>query len=62
MTFHIVPIREDLIDSFHAGLDVVCRERIYLAFLEAPPIEPTREFARNNIAQGHPQFVALEGC
>ena len=39
MTIEIVPIREDLIDSFHAALDVVCRERVYLAFLEAPPIE-----------------------
>ena len=42
MTIDIVPIREDLIDSFHAALDVVCRERVYLAFLEAPPIEATR--------------------
>ena len=39
MTIDIVPIREDLIGSFHAALDVVCRERVYLAFLEAPPIE-----------------------
>ena len=61
MTIDIVPIREDLIDSFHAALDVVCRERIYLAFLETPPIEMTREFVRGNIAKGHPQLVALEG-
>jgi RimJ/RimL family protein N-acetyltransferase len=61
MTIDIVPIREDLIDSFHAALDVVCRERIYLAFLEAPPIESTREFVCGNIARGHPQLVAVEG-
>jgi RimJ/RimL family protein N-acetyltransferase len=60
MSIDIVPIREDLIDSFHAALDVVCRERDYLAFLEAPPIESTREFVRNNIAKGYPQLVALE--
>ena len=61
MTIDIVPIREDLIGSFHAALDVVCRERIYLAFLEAPPIESAREFVRDNIAKGQPQLVALEG-
>src|SRR6266545_2308281 len=60
MTIGIVPIREDLIDSFHAALDVVCRERVYLAFLEAPPIASTREFVRSNIAKGHPQLVVVE--
>jgi RimJ/RimL family protein N-acetyltransferase len=60
MTVDIIPIHEDLIDSFHAALDVVCRERAYLAFLEAPPIEATREFVRGNIAKGSPQLVAVE--
>ena len=61
MTIDIVPIREDLIEGFHAALDVVCRERVYLSFLEAPPIKSTREFVRDNIAKGQPQLVALEG-
>jgi RimJ/RimL family protein N-acetyltransferase len=60
MAIDIIPIREYLIDSFHAALDVVCRERAYLAFLEAPPIEATREFVRDNIAKGHPQLVAVD--
>ncbi|KAB2920577.1 MAG: hypothetical protein F9K29_01705 [Hyphomicrobiaceae bacterium] len=46
----IVQIREEHIDGCHAALDVVCRERVYLAFLEAPPIASTREFERGNIA------------
>jgi ribosomal protein S18 acetylase RimI-like enzyme len=61
MTIDIIPIREDLIEGFYAALDVVCRERIYLAFQETPPIEMTREFVRTNIAKGHPQLVAMEG-
>jgi len=61
MTIDIIPIREDLIDSFHAALDVVCRERVYLAFLEAPPLASTRAFVRDNIAKGQPQLVAMEG-
>jgi ribosomal protein S18 acetylase RimI-like enzyme len=61
MTIDIVPIREDLIDGFHAALDQVCRERIYLAFLEAPPIEETRAFLRGNMAKGTPHLVATNG-
>jgi RimJ/RimL family protein N-acetyltransferase len=56
----IEQIREEHIDGFHAALDVVCRERAYLAFLEAPPIESTREFVRANIARGSPHLVALD--
>ena len=61
-TVEIGPIADEHIESFHKTLDVVARERRYLAFLEAPPLESTRAFIRNNIAHGFPQFVAtLEG-
>jgi ribosomal protein S18 acetylase RimI-like enzyme len=55
----IVPITQDHIDGFHRALDIVARERRYLAFLEAPPIEATRAFVLDNIRRGHPQFVAV---
>jgi ribosomal protein S18 acetylase RimI-like enzyme len=55
----IVPIAQGHIDGFHRALDSVARERRYLAFLEAPPIESTRAFVLNNIKRGHPQFVAV---
>jgi hypothetical protein len=61
MTIDIVAIREDRIDGFHAALDEVCRERIYLAFLTAPPIEETRAFLHGNMAKGTPQLVATHG-
>jgi RimJ/RimL family protein N-acetyltransferase len=57
-TVEIGPIADEHIESFHKTLDVVARERRYLAFLEAPPLESTRAFIRNNIAHGYPQFVA----
>lgn len=60
MPVEIVQIREEHIDGFHAALDVVCRERAYLAFLEAPPIDATRTFVRANIARGSPQLVAVD--
>jgi len=55
----IVPITQDHIEGFHRALDIVARERRYLAFLEAPPIEAMRSFVLDNIKRGHPQFVAV---
>jgi len=55
----IVPIAPVHIDSFHRALDLVARERRYLAMLEAPPIEEFREFVQNIIRRRYPQFVAL---
>ena len=55
----IIPITQSHIESFHRALDFVARERRYLAFLEAPPLESTRSFILNNIKQGYPQLVAV---
>jgi ribosomal protein S18 acetylase RimI-like enzyme len=55
----IVPIAQGHIEGFHRALDLVARERRYLAFLEAPPIESTRAFLLGNIKRGSPQFVAV---
>jgi hypothetical protein len=57
----IIPISEEYIDSFHACLDSVARERIYLAGFKARPIESTREFIKGNIENNYPQYVAVEG-
>jgi ribosomal protein S18 acetylase RimI-like enzyme len=58
-TIEIVPITQDHIESFHRTLDSVARERRYLGFLEAPPIESTRAYVLNMIEHGCPQLVAL---
>ena len=55
----IVPIAQDHIESFHRSLDFVARERRYLAFLEAPPLESVRAFVLDNIKQGYPELVAV---
>lgn len=57
----IVPISPDLIESFHRTLDVVARERRFLSFVEAPPLESTRAFVLDMIAKGYPQLVARDG-
>jgi len=61
MTSRIVPITEEHIPGFRKAVDVVSRERKYLAFLEAPPLKDVRRFVLNNIERGFPQFVALSG-
>lgn len=55
----IEPIREDHIEGFRDALDIVARERKYLIFLEAPPIEASLAYVRDNIAGGHPHMVAV---
>lgn len=59
MNYRITPIEERHIEGFRAAVDSVARERVYLAFLEAPPVKAAREFVLENIREGHPQFVAL---
>lgn len=57
----IVPVAEEHIRGYHEAVDRVARERRYLAFLEALPIEKSAAFVRENIAQGNPHVVALAG-
>ena len=59
MKFQIVPISEFHISGFHAGVDAVAREKLYLAMLKAPPLEESAKWVRNNIRKSFPQMVAL---
>jgi RimJ/RimL family protein N-acetyltransferase len=59
MNYRVTPIEERYIEGFRAAVDSVARERVYLAFLEAPPLKAATEFVLDNIREGHPQFVAL---
>ena len=55
----IAPMTPERIESFHSAIDVVARERLYLTFLEAPPLPETRAFVLNLLRNGDPDFVAL---
>ena len=59
MPVDIVPIEESHIEGFHRTLDFVARERRYLSFLEAPPLESFRAFVLDIIKRGRPEFVAV---
>jgi ribosomal protein S18 acetylase RimI-like enzyme len=60
VSIQIAPIAEEHIDSFRSVLDLVARERRYLAMVEAPSPDEVRQFVRQNIAAGWPDFVAIE--
>jgi ribosomal protein S18 acetylase RimI-like enzyme len=51
-------IREADTESFREALDGICRERIYLATLEAPDLDNVRKFIATNVKLGHPQVIA----
>ena len=59
MPIEIKQIEPHHIEGFHAVLDAVVRERQYLAFLEAPPLEAARAFVEANLARGTPHLIAL---
>ncbi len=51
-------IREEDAPAFREVLDNVCRERKYLAQLEAPSLERAQAFVSANVKADRPQFVA----
>jgi len=56
----IIPAEEKHIEGINNCLDAVARERKYLGFLQAPPLESTREFVQFNIQHNVPQFVVVD--
>lgn len=60
-TVAIVPVAEHHAEGFRACLDVVARERRYLAQIEAPPLERIEAFVRESIANDAAQFMAVDG-
>ncbi len=59
MNARIERISEMTIEGFHRCLDTVARERKYVAFTQAPPLESSRKWVMENIEKGIPQYVAI---
>jgi len=49
------------IDGFHSCLDHVARERRYLGFTQAAPLEETRKSVAEDMERGVIRFVAIDG-
>ncbi|WPH15392.1 GNAT family N-acetyltransferase [Variovorax paradoxus] len=61
MTHSVVSTEAHHFESLHQALDVVARERKYLALMQAPPWEQSLAFYRSVLAAGFPHFVAIDG-
>ncbi|MEY2689364.1 MAG: hypothetical protein RL375_3563 [Pseudomonadota bacterium] len=57
----IIPVQETYAASYRACLDVVARERKYLAQTEALPLERIQGFVKDSVATDAVQFFALDG-
>jgi ribosomal protein S18 acetylase RimI-like enzyme len=59
MDLQIEPLHESHFERLYRLFDSVCRERRFLAFTEAPPIEEAFAFYRSALESGRPHFVAV---
>lgn len=57
--FQIIPITEAHIVEFRNAVDSVAKEQKYLSFLEAPPVETTAAFIKENLEGNWPHFIAI---
>lgn len=60
MNIAVVPPAERHFQSLRQVLDIVAREKRYLAFLQAPPVEETYAFYRNILAKDICQVIAVQ--
>lgn len=56
----IAPTAETHFEGLRLALDAVAREKRYLAFIQAPPVEEAFAFFRNIVANDLCQVVALQ--
>lgn len=61
MEITIRPVVQEDFEAFHATVDAVAKEGLWLARLAAPPLADCHAFIAENLAKGWPHFVALDG-
>jgi hypothetical protein len=59
MSYSIIPFSIEHLTAFRDVFDSVARERKYLAFVAAPPLEIVRTFVTRNMELGCPHFLAI---
>lgn len=55
----ITPFRVSYLDTFREALGLVAREKKFLAFLDAPPIEAIQQFATLQEQENMPHLIAV---
>ena len=63
MTFKFVPLQESHFTGLREALGAVAREKRYLAFTQAPPLDECIAFYKSILQHGHCQYIAeLDGA
>ena len=57
--YQIIALNENYLKSYRNGLDVVARERKYLALEQAPSIEDVQAFFLARKKKNYPHYIAL---
>lgn len=57
--YKIIALNEEYLKSYRDGLDVVARERKYLALEQAPSFEDVQRFFLERQKKSYPHFVAV---
>ena len=60
-TVEVIPIKLEHAKGFHRSLDIVAREKKYLAQTEALPLEEIKSFVKHSVETDAPQFVVVDG-
>jgi RimJ/RimL family protein N-acetyltransferase len=55
-----LPLTAEHLESFHACLDAVARERQWIGLVQAPPLESTRQHVLASLDKGNIHFLALD--
>jgi ribosomal protein S18 acetylase RimI-like enzyme len=58
-SLRLIPTAVRYVESFNAAVGIVARERRYLALLDAPSVESTREFVQRVVDGGGAQTLAV---
>jgi ribosomal protein S18 acetylase RimI-like enzyme len=59
MDFSIVTLTEEHLAAFHSVLDAVAHERRFIGFIQAPPLEETRNYFLGNHGANAVQLIAI---
>lgn len=60
MSVEIIYPSQKYFKSFHAALDSVAKERVYIEMIEAPPLEKVSAFQNNLIEENGPVYYAIK--
>lgn len=57
----IRPLTMDDVEPFNRAVGIVAREKLYLRFIDVPPMDMSISFLKSSLEAGNPHFGAFDG-